>query len=101
LQAAVLSRGIFLAYKTNYPKLSYVKRTTFILCDLHYLLAHASPEIVKHVAKASVDITINTLVLYLVILDYEIYTISKTIVIISRITNSENPTNNKPFDEVD
>jgi hypothetical protein len=65
------------------------------------LLAYASPEVVKHIAKTSADITIDILVLCLVTLDYEIYTISKVIVVISCITNSENPTNNKPFDEMD
>jgi hypothetical protein len=68
---------------------------------LYYLLAYASPEVVKHIAKASTDITINILVLYLVTLDYEIYTISKIIIVISYITDSKNPTNNKPFDKMD
>jgi hypothetical protein len=65
------------------------------------LLAHASPEVVKHIAKTSADITIDTSVLYLVTLDCKIYTISKVIIVISRITNSENPTNNKLFDKMD
>jgi hypothetical protein len=65
------------------------------------LLAYASPEVVKHVAKTSADITVDTSVLCLVTLDYEVYTISKIIVVISRITNSENPTNNKLFDKMD
>jgi hypothetical protein len=68
---------------------------------LYYLLAYASLEVIKYIAKASVDITIDTLVLCLVTLDYEIYTISKAIVIISRIADSENPTNNKLFNKVD
>jgi hypothetical protein len=101
LQAAALNRGIFPAYKTNHPKPSYIKRITFTLCDLHYLLAYASPEVVKHIAKTSADITIDISILYLVTLDYEIYAISKATVVISRIANSENPTNSKPFDEVD
>jgi hypothetical protein len=101
LQAAALSRGVFPAHKTNYPKPSYIKRTTFILCDLYYLLAHASPEVVKHVAKASADITVDISVLCLVTLDYEIYAISKATVVISCIANSENLTNSKPFDKVD
>jgi hypothetical protein len=101
LQAAALSRGVFLVYKTNYPKPSYVKRTTFTFCDLYYLLAYASPEVVKHIAKTSTDITVDILVLYPVTLDYKIYAISKTIIIISCITNSENLINNKLFDEVD
>jgi hypothetical protein len=101
LQAAALSRGVFLVYKTNYPKLSYIKPITFIFCDLYYLLAHTSPEVIKHVAKTSADITIDISVLCLVTLDYEIYIISKTITVISCITNSENLTNNKPFDKID
>jgi hypothetical protein len=101
LQAVVLSRGIFLVYKTNYLKLSYIKQITFILCDLYYLLAYTSPEIVKHIAKTSINITIDILVLYLIILDYEIYTISKAIIIIFYITNSKNLTNNKLFDKID
>jgi hypothetical protein len=101
LQAAVLNRDIFLVYKTNYPKPSYIKQITFILCNLHYLLAYISLEVIKHIAKTSTNITINILVLYLVTLDCEIYIISKTIIIISCITNSENPTNNKLFDKVD
>jgi hypothetical protein len=68
---------------------------------LYYLLAYTSPEVIKYIAKASADITIDILVLYPVTLDYEIYTILKAIIIISRITDSENPTNSKPFDEVD
>jgi hypothetical protein len=68
---------------------------------LHYLLAYASPEVVKHVAKTSANITIDTSVLYPVTLDYEIYTISKAIAVISCITDSENPTNSKPFDKMD
>jgi hypothetical protein len=68
---------------------------------LHYLLAYASPEVIKHVAKASVNITVDTSVLYLVTLDYEIYTISKIIAVISCIADSENPTNSKPFDKID
>jgi hypothetical protein len=101
LQAAVLSRGVFLAYKTNYPKPSHVKRIIFTFCDLYYLLAHTSPEIIKYIAKTSADITVDTLVLYLITLDYEIYTILKVTIIISCIANSENLTNNKPFDEID
>jgi hypothetical protein len=101
LQTAALSRGAFLAYKTNHPKPSYIKRTTFTLCDLYYLLAHASLEVIKHIAKTSVDITIDILILYLLTLDYEIYTISKATIIISCITNSKNPTNSKPFDKID
>jgi hypothetical protein len=65
------------------------------------LLAHTSPEIIKHIAKTSANITIDTLVPYPVTLDYEIYTVSKAIVVIFRITNSENPTNSKPFDKID
>jgi hypothetical protein len=68
---------------------------------LYYLLAYASPEIVKYIAKTSTDITVDILVLYLVTLDYKIYTILKTIIIISCITDSENSTNNNPFDKVD
>jgi hypothetical protein len=68
---------------------------------LYYLLAHASPKIIKHITKASADITIDTSVLYPVTLDCEIYAISKATVVISRITNSKNPTNNKPFDKID
>jgi hypothetical protein len=68
---------------------------------LYYLLAYASPEVVKYIAKTSADITVNTLILCLVTLDYEIYTISKTIVVISCIANSKNPTNSKPFDKMD
>jgi hypothetical protein len=100
LQAAALSRGIFLAYKTNHPKPSHIKRTTFILCDLYYLLAYTSPEIIKHIAKTSVDIIVDTLVLCPVTLDYEIYIISKITIVIFCITNSENLTNSKPFDKV-
>jgi hypothetical protein len=65
------------------------------------MLAYASPEIVKHIAKASVDITVDISVLCPVTLDCEIYTISKVTVVISYITNSENPTNSKPFDKID
>jgi hypothetical protein len=101
LQAAAPSRGVFPAHKTNHPKPSHIKRTTFTLCNLHYLLAHTSPEIIKYIAKTSADITIDTLVLYLETLDYKVYTISKAIVIISCITNFENLTNNKLFDKVD
>jgi hypothetical protein len=101
LQAAALSRGVFPVYKTNYLKLSYIKQTIFILCNLHYLLAYTSPEIIKYIAKTSVDITVNTSILCLVTLDYEIYIISKTTIVISCITNSENLTNNKPFDKID
>jgi hypothetical protein len=68
---------------------------------LHYLLAHASPEVVKHIAKASADITVDTLVLCLATLDYEVYTVSKAIAVISCITDSKNLTNNKPFDKID
>jgi hypothetical protein len=68
---------------------------------LHYLLAYASPEVVKHIAKASVDITVDILVLCLATLDYEICAVSKAIVVISCIADSENPTNSKPFDKVD
>jgi hypothetical protein len=68
---------------------------------LYYLLAYTSPEIVKHITKASVDITIDTSVLCLVTLDYEIYTISKIIIVISCITDSKNLINNKPFDKMD
>jgi hypothetical protein len=93
--------SIFPAYKTNHLKPSYIKRIIFILCDLYYLLAYTSPEIIKHIAKTSADIIIDILVLCLVTLDYEIYTISKVIVIISCIVDSENPTNNKPFDKID
>jgi hypothetical protein len=101
LQAAALNRGVFPAYKTNYPKPSHIKRITFTFCDLHYLLAHASLKIIKHVAKTSIDIIIDNLVLCLVTLDYEIYIISKITIIISRIADSKNSTNNKPFDKVD
>jgi hypothetical protein len=101
LQAAALSRGIFPAYKTNYLKPSYIKQITFALCNLYYLLAYTSPEIIKHIIKTSVDIIIDILVLYLVTLDYKIYTISKTIVVIPCITNSKNLTNSKPFDKID
>jgi hypothetical protein len=65
------------------------------------LLAYASLEVVKHVAKTSADITIDTLVLCLVTLDYEIYIISKATVVISRIADSKNPTNSKLFDKMD
>jgi hypothetical protein len=65
------------------------------------LLAYASPEIIKHIAKTSADITVDTSVLCLVTLDYEIYIISKTIIVISRIADSENLTNNKLFDKMD
>jgi transcriptional/translational regulatory protein YebC/TACO1 len=65
------------------------------------LLAHTSPEVIKHIAKTSIDITIDISILYLVTLDYEIYTISKVIIIISCITDSKNPTNNKLFDKMD
>jgi hypothetical protein len=68
---------------------------------LYYLLAHASPEVVKHVAKTSADITVDISVLCPVTLDYKIYTISKVIIVISCITNSKNLTNNKPFDKMD
>jgi hypothetical protein len=68
---------------------------------LHYLLAYASLEIIKHIAKTSADITVDTLVLCPATLDYKIYTISKTTIVISRIINSENPTNSKPFDKID
>jgi hypothetical protein len=68
LQAAALSRGVFPVYKTNYLKPSHIKRTTFTFCDLYYLLAYASPEVVKHIAKASADITVDILVLCLVTL---------------------------------
>jgi hypothetical protein len=101
LQAAVLNRGVFLVHKTNYLKPSYIKRITFIFCDLYYLLAHTSLEMIKHITKTSADITIDILVLYLITLDYEIYIISKTIVIISCIANSENLTNSKLFDKID
>jgi hypothetical protein len=101
LQAAALNRDIFPVYKTNHPKLNYIKRITFTLCDLYYLLAYASPEIVKHIAKTGVDITINILVLYLITLDYKIYIISKITIVIFCIINSENLTNNKPFDKMD
>jgi predicted MPP superfamily phosphohydrolase len=101
LQAAALSRGVFPAYKTNHPKPSYIKQIIFTLCDLHYLLAYTSPEIIKHITKTSANITIDILVLCLVTLEYKIYTISKAIVVISRITDSKNPTNNKLFDKID
>jgi hypothetical protein len=65
------------------------------------LLAYTSPEVVKHIAKTSADITVDTSILCLVTLDYEIYIISKVIVVIFRIIDSENPTNNKLFDKVD
>jgi hypothetical protein len=65
------------------------------------LLAYTSPKVIKHIAKTSIDITVDTSVLYPVTLDYEIYTISKTTAVISRIIDSENPTNNKLFDKVD
>jgi hypothetical protein len=68
---------------------------------LHYLLAHASPEIVKYIAKTSADITVDTSVLCLITLDYEVYTVSKATAVISRIADSENPTNSKPFDKID
>jgi hypothetical protein len=68
---------------------------------LYYLLAHASLEVVKHIAKASADITIDISVLYPATLDYKIYTISKAIVVISCIADSENLTNNKLFDKMD
>jgi hypothetical protein len=68
---------------------------------LHYLLAYTSLEIIKHITKASVDIIVDILVLYLVTLDCEVYIISKVTVVISRIANFENPTNSKPFDKVD
>jgi hypothetical protein len=68
---------------------------------LYYLLAYASLEVIKHIAKTSVDIIVDILVLCLITLDYEIYTISKAIVVISCIADSENLTNNKPFDKVD
>jgi hypothetical protein len=68
---------------------------------LYYLLAYTSPEVIKHIAKASADITIDISVLYLVTLDYEIYTISKATIVISCITDFENPTNNKLFDKMD
>jgi hypothetical protein len=68
---------------------------------LHYLLAYTSLEVVKHVAKASADITIDTLVLYLATLDYEIYTVSKITIVISCIADSKNPINNKLFDKID
>jgi hypothetical protein len=55
----------------------------------------------KYIAKTSTDITADILVLYLVILDHEIYIISKITIIISCITNSENLTNSKPFDKID
>jgi hypothetical protein len=97
----VPSRGIFLAYKANYPKPSHIKRTTFIFCDLYYLLVYTSPEVVKHITKTSADITIDISILYLITLDYEIYAISKAIIIISCITDSKNPTNNKLFDKMD
>jgi hypothetical protein len=68
---------------------------------LYYLLAHASLEVVKHIAKASADITIDISVLCLVTLDCEVYTVSKVIIVISRIADFENLTNSKLFDEVD
>jgi hypothetical protein len=68
---------------------------------LYYLLAYASPEIIKHIAKASADITVDTLVLYPVTLDYKIYAVSKVIVVISCIADSKNPTNNKLFNKMD
>jgi hypothetical protein len=68
---------------------------------LYYLLAYTSPEVVKHVAKTSANITIDILVLYPATLDCEICIVSKAIVVISRIANSENPTNNKLFDKID
>jgi hypothetical protein len=68
---------------------------------LHYLLAHASLEVIKHVAKASADITVDILVLCLVTLDCEVCVVSKAIVVISYIVDSENLTNNKLFDKVD
>jgi hypothetical protein len=101
LQAAAPSRGVFLAYKANYPKPSHIKQTTFTFCDLYYLLAYISPEVLKHIAKTSADITVDTLVLYLATLDYKVYTISKVTIVISCIADSKNPTNNKPFDKMD
>jgi hypothetical protein len=68
---------------------------------LYYLLAHASLEVVKHIAKASADITVDISVLCLVTLDYKICVVSKVIVVIFCIADSENPTNNKPFDKID
>jgi hypothetical protein len=68
---------------------------------LHYLLAHASPEVVKHIAKASANITVDTSVPCPVTLDCEVYIISKATVVISRIADSENPTNSKLFDKMD
>jgi hypothetical protein len=68
---------------------------------LYYLLAYTSPEVIKHIAKTSVDITVNTLVLCLITLDYEIYIVSKIIIVISCIANSENLTNSKLFDKID
>jgi hypothetical protein len=55
---------------------------------------------VKHVAKTSADITVDISISCVVALNYEIYIISKAIVI-SYIANSENPTNSKPFDKID
>jgi hypothetical protein len=68
---------------------------------LYYLLAYASPEVIKHIAKASADITVDTLVLCLATLDYKIYIISKATIVISCITDSKNPTNSKLFDKID
>jgi hypothetical protein len=68
---------------------------------LYYLLAHTSPEVIKHVAKASANITIDTSVLCPATLDYEVYTVLKAIVVISCIADSENLTNSKLFDKVD
>jgi hypothetical protein len=65
------------------------------------LLAHTSPEVIKHIAKTSADITVDISVLYPVTLDYEIYTISKATIVISRIADSKNLTNSKPFDKMD
>jgi hypothetical protein len=68
---------------------------------LYYLLAYASLEVVKHIAKTSANITVDTSVLCLATLDCEIYAVSKITVVISCIADSENPTNSKPFDKVD
>jgi hypothetical protein len=68
---------------------------------LYYLLAHASLEVVKHIAKTSTNITVDILVLCLVTLDYKVYIILKATIVIFCIVDSENPTNSKLFNEMD
>jgi hypothetical protein len=65
---------------------------------MHRVLRHASPEVISHVADATVDITIDIASLAPSTINCETCSVSKATEVISRRTEVDEPENGIPFD---